>query len=138
MRRKRRGLANEGEQRLAQGKCERDACEHVGALRDGRRRRDPRRRPECAGDVSACLDPRVMGPGDALNRDSIVRHDRALKVERRCELTRPRAQVGAHGCEGGCGDPRTARELGGRLLGVGPICVPVEREDDRRQQRAGQ
>jgi hypothetical protein len=136
VRRKWRGVVNESEKGLAQRESESHAGEHLATLRDRRRRRDPRRRQELAGRVTARLDPRVMAGSDAPNRGAIVRHDRTLKIERCRELAGLGTQVRAHGCESGGGDARPARQLRRRLLGVRPVRVAIEREDDRGQQRA--
>jgi len=77
-----------------------------------------------------------MGGRNVTDRGAIVRHDRTLEIERRRKLARLSAQIGPHRCEGGSSDARTARQLGGRLLGVGAACIPIEREDDCREQRA--
>ncbi len=138
MRGQRRRAANQRQERLPERQRERDAREHVGTLRDRRRRRDARRGRKLAGRLAARLYSRVVGSCDPLDRGVVVRHDRALKVERGRELARLRPQIRPGRGEGRGRDPRAACELRRRLLGVRAVGVAVEREDDRGEQGAGE
>ena len=87
---------------------------------------------EQADEVTGERDPRMMRRRDALELGLVVRHDRALQLERGRELTRLDAQGRAQGAEARRADARAAGKRGRVLMPLAAVCVADEGDRDRR------
>ena len=133
--RQRRSLPEQSEHVVAERQRHRDASEDVNAVGDRRSRSDSRRGSKRADRTFAERDPRMLRSSDCAKRCMVLRHDRALQRQRRCQLADLHPQVRPQGAEGRGADMGAAGKSCRALLPVAAARVPVERhrygDDDR-------